>query len=468
MILSIVSLLSSPWTTFESDSLTFTHNLLNSVSTPSNYKYSDYTCLSSLSCKNPNNSDLCAISLKLEKARNIYLIFEIISLFIMLMIIERLIFKILNRPSGSVKFLLFLIWIFPLVKSIGLATFLIISNVSLDNGNGSKDVKSESGVIISFTALGLSIAGSLLMIVGRISSSQKLIKLNINVPTSRFVNPLFIFTISQVLLILSIVYPTASYNDFSEITTNIHYVFHKDNFYNLPMSCVAGQECQVLNQTCSIFDSLFTTEKILRIIEIISYGFLFLWIESFTHLLLKIRIGTNFVNYSYPVLYVIFKLIELIVYIASANISYGADCNIEEFTNGYQLCAEIGTTFYIIGTVFTFLSMIVYELSYGIYAAHSGTPTIGKVVAEPEDDLKKNHVKELSITNLDNFADKTSSDMKLRNEDLATEFTLNSAASIIVEECNHCKKPFKNNESGITEGKNKYHYRCYVISGTSL
>ena len=100
-----------------------------------------------------------------------------------------------------------------------------------------------------------------MMIIGRINTSQKFIRVNISVSTSRFFNSFVTLGIAQGLLIAGNLYPTASYNEFSQVTTNIHYVNQKDTYLNLPLSCVTGQECLTADDSCTIFYSLLMTEK---------------------------------------------------------------------------------------------------------------------------------------------------------------------------------------------------------------
>ena len=463
-IISLISLLNSPWTSFEVDSLQFTHSLLKSLSAPGMYEQSDYSCLSNLACTDSSESNLCNISQKLARARSFYLGFELGALIITIFLAERLCLKLLNKPYGSPRFFLFLAWVFPLVKCTGLLCFLMLSNISLEKSSKSGEVISEYGIDLAFAALALCIVSSVVMIISKLHRPLRLTKIEIVVSTTRFLNPLLIFTISQVMLVLSSVYPTASYNEFSVITLNLHYVNQYESLQNLPIACITGQECQNSNEACVVFNALDSLEKSITVFEGIGYLFLVLWAEALVHLLLKLRIGTNALNYLYPVLYVICSSSGFVYYLVKSNVSYGANCNIENFGSEFQLCAELGTTFYMIGSIFTVLAMITYELAYAIYSATAGISMEGKIHIEP-DDMKKAHVKELSITDLDKTADKTSSEITTtkNNDDIINITQIdhrgdNSGAQF----CGGCMKQFMPKEIGITEGKKKYHYKCYV------
>ena len=153
----------------------------------------------------------------------------------------------------------------------------------------------------------------------------------------------------------------------------------------------------------------------------------------------------------------------MLYYILSSKISYGAECNIEDFVDEYALCAELGTTFYIIGTVFTILTMIIYELSYAVYATHTWSQSNAKVMAEPTK-LKGDFSTDFIISNQDNTADRTSSDIKHGPDELFTDIASNTISSTLAEECYQCKKLFLYNELGVTEGIHKFHFKCYIGS----
>ncbi|OMJ92827.1 hypothetical protein SteCoe_4371 [Stentor coeruleus] len=453
---SLYSLLGSPWTTFEVNSLEFTHNLLHSLKTPALYDYADYQCLKEISCSSSENSDLCKISGKLVTAKTIYLIFEIISIFTMVMLIERLILKIVYRPYGSPKFFLFLMWVLPILKSAGITSFLIVSNVNIDQSSKSGEINSEYGIYLSLVALALSIASAICMIVGKVHRSMRVIKLQITTSTGKFINPFLMFLVTEVLFILSKVYPTASFNEFSEVTMNIQYVNEMNNYKNLPMPCITGQECLVSEDGCNIFHSLDSVGNVVFYLEAIGYLFAFLWFEAFINLLLKVRLGTNFLNYSYPLIYMLNLLISLVYYAVKSKISYGAQCNIEDFNNDFILCAELGTTFYIITVVFATLTMITYQLTYAIFTA--GANPDRKIMDDPDDLKKPKNNDDVYVQDMDIVADKTSSENKSKIG------TLMTGPSMKVKVCDACKKEFKPSENGITEKGKKYHYKCYVIS----
>lgn len=455
-VISLYSLLGSPWTSFKSNSLEFTHTLFHSIKTPEKYDQANYQCLKELSCNSSEDSDICDISGKLETAKNIFLGFELTSIFIMIMLMERILLKIINRPYGSPRFFLFLIWIFPLVKCSGIASFLIVSNVNIDNNKKSGEVNSEYGIYLSFSALALSISCAIIMIISRIHQSIRVIRNLITVSTGKFINPFLMLLVTQALYVLSKVYPTASFNEFSEITVNVQYVNEINDYKNLPMQCISGQECKISQESCNIFESLDTVGTAVFYIEAVGYFFVFLWFESFFHLILKIRLGTNFLNHLYPLFYIVTILTSLIYYVVRSKISYGAQCNIEDFSHGFALCAKLGTTFYIITVIFATLTMITYQLIFGIFAAGMGSGD-RKIMAEP-DDLKKPQNSDMCVQDLDKTADNTAADVKTNAGTTAT------VPSILVQECDLCRQSFKPSETGISEGGKKYHYKCYVLS----
>jgi hypothetical protein len=264
--------------------------------------------------------------------------------------------------------------------------------------------------------------------------------------------------ITQVLFILSNVYPTASYNEFTAVDINIDYVQTMDGYKeNMPIPCIAGQECKISEYTCKVFNSLSTTSNIVSSIRTVSYVFAILWGESFLHLLIKIRLGTNFLNFAYPVLYITFCVIGLIYYAVRANLGYGAKCNIEEFTNGWELCAELGFTFYIITVIFGFLTVITYVLIYAIYSTRAGFGREQKIMDDtPDDDLKKkNH---LDQTELDNNAVKTAPNIIRQT----TSQTVNTVQTLANKECFRCHKGLKPGEQHMSEGSNIFHLKCYL------
>ncbi|OMJ94245.1 hypothetical protein SteCoe_2580 [Stentor coeruleus] len=457
LILTLYSLLGSPWTSFEVNSLEFTHNLLFSLNSPDLYKYADYQCLKEISCPLSKDSDLCKISSKLVTAKKICLTFEIISIFTMIMLLERLILKIVNKPYGSPNFFLFLMWVLPILKSVGITSFIIISNVNMTQNSKSDEINSKYGIYLSLTSLALSIASAVCMIIGKVHKSKHVIKFKIITSTGRFVNPLLMLIVTEVLFILSKVYPTASFNGFSEITINIYYVNKMSNYNNFSIPCVTGQECLVSQDECDIFHSLDSVGDIVFYLEAIGYLFVFLWLEASLNLLFKLRLGTNFLNYMYPLAYLVSLLASLIYYAVKSKVSYGAQCNIEDFNNDYVLCAEIGTTFYIISIVFATLTMITYQLMYAIFAVGSNADK--KVITDISDfKMSKNNNDEIHVQNIEKVAEKTS------NEPKSIIGVLTTGPSMKNKFCEACKKDFKPSETGITDKGKKYHYKCYVIS----
>lgn len=458
LVFSLYSVLSSPWTSFEVDTLVFKHGLIHSIKTPEQYNLADYKCLKILSCDSTEDSELCNISKKLNTAKDIYLGFEVTSIFIMIMLIERLILIIFSKPYGNQKFFLALMWIFPLIKCSGIAAFLIVSNVNIDNSSKSEEINSENGIYLAFTALFLSIASTIAMIIARVYNVNRVIKLHITIPTSKFLNPFLMFLVSQGFYVLSKLYPTSSFNEFSVITMNLYKVEKLDNYRNLPISCAAGQACKVSNDTCSIFSSLNSVSNAAFYIESLVYFFGFLWLEAFFHILFKVNIGTKLLNHLYPVLYIVMLIISLIFYVMKSNIQYGAECSIEDFEDGFKLCAELGTTFYIISVVFGSLTMITYELIYAMFYAQNNFDSENKVMAEPYDLKKPEYDQEIKVKNLDD-ADNTNADIKSNSGTTVTD------ANIIANECDYCHQNFKTSETGIADKGKKYHYKCFVLSG---
>ena len=456
MILSLYSTLRSPWTSFELDNSTYTHGLFYSVRVPDIYDKANYECLEALTC-GETESDLCRISGKLASARNIFVVFEVISLVLQVFILERIALKFFNKPYGSANYFLFLIWALPIFKSLGTVLFLIFSDISFDSNPSRGEVQAKEGVFINFGSIGASILASILMIVLKVHKTSRLWRVQIKVSTGKFLNPMLMFTLTHVMFILSNVYPVAEYNEFNEVKLNIDYVHSMDSYNdNLPIQCVAGQECQISPYSCKVFKSLSNTSNIVSYIRSITYLFAILWGESFIHLLVKIRLGTNFLNMTYPILYVIFSVTGLIYYAIMANLGYGVKCNIQDFETEWALCAELGTTFYIISIIFGFLTVVTYLLIYIIYSTRAGFGKEQKVIDEPSNiDLKKKM--NLDRTEIDNSAIKTAPNVKQ-----PPNSTISTVQSMKANECDNCKKTIYNGEQFIRDGKKTLHYKCYL------
>lgn len=459
MVLSLYSTLKLPWTSFELDDSTYTHGLFESIKVPDIYDKANYECLESLSC-GETESDLCRISGKLALARNILVPFEVFSLVLQVFILERIVLKIFNKAYGSANYFLFLIWALPIFKSLGTVLFLIFSDISFDSNPSRGEVKAEEGVFFNFGSIGASILASILMIVFKVHRTSRLWRVQIKVSTGKFFNPMLMFIITQILFILSNVYPVAIYNEFNEVKLNVDYVRSMDSYKdNLPIHCIAGQECQISPYSCKVFKSLSSTSNIISYIRSITYLFAILWGENFIHLLIKIRLGTNFLNISYPILYVTFCVIGLIYYAIKANLGYGVKCNIEDFETDWALCAELGTTFYIIAIIFGFLTVITYLLIYTIYSIRAGFGREQKIIDETNIiDLKKKN--NLEHTEIDNSAIKTAP-----NNKQVVNTTISTVQSMKGNECDNCKKMIYNGEDFIREGKKNLHYKCYLTEG---
>lgn len=457
-VLSMFSLLRAPWTSFESNDSRFEQSLFSSLQSPDEYDRADYTCLEALTCSGQDN-DICSISQKLILARSVFLPFEVLSLATQVFILERLILKLFNKPFGSPNYFLFLIWAFPLFKAIGAVIFLILSDVSFDSSYSRGEVKAEYGIYINFASIFASILASLLMIFFKVHKTGKLWRVQAKVSTGKFFNPMLMYLISQTLFILSNVYPTASYNEFNVVNINVEYVQSMDGYKDyMPIPCIAGQECKISEYTCKVFNSLSTTSNIVSNIRSVSYVFALLWGESFLHLLIKIRLGTNFLNFAYPILFVTFCIIGLVYYVIKANLGYGAKCNIEDFTDGWALCAELGTTFYIITVIFGFLTVITYVLIYAIYSTRAGFGREQKIMDDsPDDDLKKDH---LDKTQMDNNAVKTAPNIIRQT----TNMTVTTVQTLSNKECFYCHKSIPTGEKYMTEGQSIFHMKCYLVN----
>ena len=407
LIVSLTSLTSLPWTRFTHDSETYTHNLFSLQSSSSLYPKSDYDCLKSSTCPSSDKS-LCALSEGLVLSRKVFLPFETIFLLFQILTIERLLLKLFNRPFGPSGFFLFLIWSIPLLKTIAIVTFLVISNVSVDSSNyQDNQIYAEIGIFLLFVSLATSFVATTIMLVKREHLTSKVWRSVEEFSPTRFLIPSFTLALSFVAYVLAHLYPVAGFQQFDEVWITMDQVRGNDEIqFGVNFACAAGSECRDDQETCNIFKALESARSTSKYFQYFSVLFGVIWVENLVHILANTKFSVNLSMILSPILYFAFLLSEFIVFAAKSHTSFQGQCQILEFKPDFNLCAGVGAIFYITSIIFCFLSIVFYLSALVIKFNFEESQKANQVrPVTSHDDIKKPYNK--NSTDIDNSASNT-------------------------------------------------------------
>lgn len=447
--LSVISILYTPWTSFTYNSEHFIHSLLQCDNCPSNYKYSDYECIKILSCQNKEEF-LCELSKKLSQSSKIFFGFEICALIFQLLILKRLTLRAFNKKFGKTGLFLILVWILPLIKAVGLTVFIIDSSLSFDDSEDS--LKPLIGIYLQFASTGTMLFASAVIMIFKLHLAYKGIGKQYKVPHAKFLVSILLLMLAQVFYILSFVYPTGEYLEFDSVEIGKNFVLNSEiSEERLSLNCAWGQECQFSEDVCDVYKILNQTSRVGLYLNCFMYLSLIFWIDGFFHLMMGTEFSAFLMNLLFPIFYSILMLVGIIYYSINSHIEFGSNCKIEDFAKNWSLCPKEGLDFYILSTIFVFLSSILYIFLYIKTVKKTiFTRPVTSIEQEPNLKIKPSTI----VPSLDNSAVVTVDIMK---QDSFTITSLNEPNNNL---CRYCNLPLPM----LSEDSTPYHYKCFILN----
>lgn len=367
-IISSISFLKLPWTSFTYESSKFTQELFTGKSTMPNYGQGDYSCINSISCHQGDN-DLCELSTSLLLARQILLPFELIFIVFQFFIIERLILVLFRKPIGNSNFFLIIIWLCPIVKTVGILVFLLVANVSVDyNTTQDKVVKAEIGITLSFVCLGLSALGTIVLLIFKVHKNEQVRMPDDDLDVSKYLNSGLLLIMSFLFLILANIYPFGTFEEFDIVKIGLTSIKEIDGYSdNLSFECIAEQECQISDDTCRIYKALKSTRESSVFLESFCYLFGLMWLENYIIVITKTQYINKISLMCCPVLYFVLTFSNLLHFCLKGHVKITSECNISNFNTDWQICSDLGLIFFIVSLVFCFLALISFEFTILLY-----------------------------------------------------------------------------------------------------
>ena len=405
-LISSVSILKLPWTSFTYNNTKYTQELFSGKSSQEKYREGDYYCIESISC-NSNNQDLCDISKNLHLARQLFLPFEICCLIMQLFIIERLILKLLRKPIGNSFFFLMIIWICPIIKTIGILVFLLIPKASLDTSNNEENtVKAEIAVFLLIASLCLLIVANVLLLVFKVYKSEQGNLQIEEVEINKFITSGFLLVLSFVLFLLANIYPAGTIDEYDIIELGLTDIKKIDEYENgLSFECIAEQECLMIKDICNVLKTFKSIRESSVYIEAFGYLFGLIWVENFVLLLLKTRYINKLSLIITPILYFVLNFSMLLLYCIKGRVNFTSGCKINSSKEDWNVCASKGILFYIVSLIFSFLSLITFEFNIILYTNKQEAGSITErpsIMAINTIEIKKIHAS--NVAHIDNSA----------------------------------------------------------------
>jgi hypothetical protein len=224
---------------------------------------------------------------------------------------------------------------------------------------------------------------------------------------TRFLVPSFILALSFVAYVLAHVYPVAGFQEFDEVWITMDQVRENEEIrLGVDFACAAGSECRDEQETCNVFKALESARSTSKYFQYFSVLFAVLWVENLFHILTNTRFSIPLSLVLCPVLYFAFQLSEFISFMLLSHTSFQGQCQILEFNKDFQLCAGLGSIFFITSIIFSFLSTIFYQSALIIkfnFEQNIKSNQVRPVTSH--DDIKKPYTK--NSTDMDNSASNT-------------------------------------------------------------
>ena len=363
VFLNIIAIAVPNWTAARVGDDELVHGLFDCGSCPASFSHSTYSCIRAYTCEADPDSDDCNKFTSLDNSRWLVFALEICSLAWSLLLIERMVTIKLAETPFSKNYMRFLLYSLPLFKLIEIASFIGANKVKFGSAcNLDKDVCGEVGTLLMILVGIISVLIAILFTFYLKNCETDLIKENyLGLDLRKYLyNVIPLMILGAFCIFISSTKDWLSFEEAGEYKGDL--MMFKDYkgrsadyvCYSEP-SCRGNEDSSSDYRDCEAMGKIWDAAKTYLSLLVISLFFFIKWLEGVVNLFRMKNYGFVFLNFSWPVLYVVCHLSAIVSWFLLSKASYAADCKVYAGDDDIDFCAEHGITFSLMSFVcFTF------------------------------------------------------------------------------------------------------------------
>lgn len=288
----------------------------------------NFECLARTICEENDELGGCKVYLNLYKSSYAFLILELLSLLMGLLLLEKKLIWLFKKQfaQGSIAyFQAGLMLFFHLLATI---LWLVYSKAQWSDCNSTSDIY-KTPCVIAKVGPGLAIANIILMTITlsyfiivfrkrsalNLQSSVSLKKLLWVKGKLWVIILLGLLTVTYILILASLTTTKWVSHD-NEIEGSLLRCKDCRKVENLSWQCLSGTECEIdgSSSDCKLYKRLYNSGKVFITLESISIIFLLFFAQNLTALIKEVNYGIGGLNYGYAILAMLFNLLACVTW----------------------------------------------------------------------------------------------------------------------------------------------------------
>lgn len=296
----------------------------------------NFECLARTYCEQNEDYGSCKVNKSLYKAGYAYLVLEVLSLLMALLLLEKQVIWMLNLELGQSVILYVLAGLMLIFHLLGTILWIVFSEAKFMDCGTTKDIYDTPDVCIG---QGPSVAIANIFIISASVSYFFFIFLRrspLHIQTTVTYSKvlwlkgkawliifLFVLIISYTLILVSITTKNWVSND--DIHGSLLRCEDCDDISDLGWSCLSGKECSTDDNSddCKLYRRLSTSSSSFMILEGMSLITLIFFAQTLTGLIKDLNYGVSLLNYLYAILSMIFNLLACSIWFGISSAEFG-------------------------------------------------------------------------------------------------------------------------------------------------
>jgi hypothetical protein len=374
--LTLQSLESSVWFSFSNNQGDYKLKLLGCDDCPGDRDAWSTDCYMAQSCDLNSGSDWCSRWTKSDGAGKVVYYMDYIAVLSSLLVLERVVFMVLNRYVG-IKLVSYILSAIPAaLQTTATLQWFAATGASFTRSCSNEDDElefcAEAGAVINICATCLSCLGcAAAALFVRFSSLPGPI--------------LFKIEGRRTFLLLKVVPVLLTVLFFEVFSLNWHWSYYENtekhynfmtyaerfrHFDNFGLNCVTGSSCgsefttTSTSRNCKAFERLFQAGELLRKIKLAEFVFAALWVEGIGYTCTGQEFGLPVLQYLWPIWMILTQVIGLVVWVSKSGSSFTNNCLVVPLDTDIDFCSDTSVIFSIIGIVINIISVLSFVLVY--------------------------------------------------------------------------------------------------------
>mmetsp|Transcript_32566 Transcript_32566/g.56371 ORF Transcript_32566/g.56371 Transcript_32566/m.56371 type:complete len:546 (-) Transcript_32566:2286-3923(-) len=375
-VLTIYSLELGSWFSFSNAASDYKFGLIKCEDCPGTYKEWSTDCFADVACDAKSSSTWCSRWTMVNGASNALYYMEYFSLLSTALLLERVLFKLMNRFMGMNLISYILAGLSAVLHLVAIGQWFAITGAKFDDSchNDEDELKicAEQGAIVNLAALGTCILGcaaSTLFL--KFSPAQDGSLYKIEGRRTFLLTKVFpVLLITLFFDIFSINWHWTYFENTKKHHNFLNFADKYKNYENYGHNCITSSACEAeykitsTKRECKAFGRLQDAGEFLRKFKLAEFVFAALWLECMSYCCTYKEFGIPLLQYAWPFVMIVTQVIALSGWAAISGSGFTNNCQVLSLDKDIDFCSDTSVIFTILGIIINCIAIASFIIVY--------------------------------------------------------------------------------------------------------